>query len=108
MTNEKWEPIYLEEAEKDLRKLDKHIAKGIKELIEKVSYRPLPPPDGIGKPLGNLSGCNLVGCYKIKIMKPPLRIVYRLDDENHKMEIIAVGARDDSEVYKEASRRLKK
>lgn len=62
----KWEIEYFKEALRDLKRLDPYNRKMILKAIDKVAERPLPPPDGIGNPLGNHTGSRLSGYYKIK------------------------------------------
>ena len=62
----KWNIEFIKEAQRDLKKLDQHNRRLILKAIEKTAMRPLPPPNGIGKPLGNNTSSNLSGYYKIK------------------------------------------
>ncbi|MER0285380.1 hypothetical protein ABRY17_15855 [Clostridioides difficile] len=48
----KWNIFYTKDSHKDLKKLDNSQRKQVLKAIEKVSYNPLPSPDGYGKPLG--------------------------------------------------------
>ena len=48
-----WKMEYIKEAQRDLRRLDPYNRKMILKAIEKTAERPLPPPDGIGKPSRN-------------------------------------------------------
>lgn len=68
----------------------------------------MPPPDGIGKPLGNHSSSKLSGFYKIKLRGLGYRVVYQLVMEKGAMRVIVVSVRDDEAVYKEAERRIRK
>lgn len=102
----KWEIEYIKEAQKDLKRLDPYNRKLILKAIEKMAERPLPPPDGIGKPLGNASSSDLSGYYKIKLRNLGYRVVYGLKRENSIMKIVVIGIRDDEAVYKEAERRI--
>ena len=56
-----WKIEYIKEAQRDLQKLDAYNRRIILKAIEKTAQRPLPPPDGIGKPLGNHAAANLSG-----------------------------------------------
>ena len=49
----KWTVEFIKEAQKDLKRLDPYNQKIILKAISKTAEHPLPPPDGIGKPLGN-------------------------------------------------------
>ena len=101
-----WEVEYLDEAKRDLRKLDPYNRKMVLKAIEKTAERPLPPPEGIGKPLGNHSSSKLSGFYKIKLKNLGYRVVYSLIRENEVMRVIIIPIRDDDEVYREAERRI--
>lgn len=102
----KWTVKFIKEAQKDLKRLDLYNQRLILKTISKTAERPLPPPDGIGKPLGNHSAANLSGFYKIKLRDLGYRVVYSLEIENGVMKIIIISVRADEEVYKEAERRI--
>lgn len=102
-----WTIEYIKEAQRDLKKLEPHNRLLILKAIEKTAERPLPLPDGIGKPLGNHVSSNLAGYYKIKLKNLGYRVVYGLKKENSVMKVIVIGIRDDEAVYKEAERRIK-
>ena len=70
-----WSIEYTKAALNDLKKLDPYNRKLILKAIEKTAERPLPPPDGIGKPLGNHSDTKLSGYYKIKLRDLGYRVV---------------------------------
>ena len=74
--------------------------------IEKTAERPLPPPEGIGKPLGSHAAANLSGYYKIKLRDLGYRVVYGLIREGNTMKVIVISVRDDEAVYREAERRI--
>ena len=104
-----WIVTYLDEAVKDLSKLSKERQILALKAINKVKENPLPNNEGgYGKPLGNVSGNNLTGLYKIKLRGEGLRIVYKLVRVQNYMIIIIIGFRDDNEVYELASQRRKK
>ena len=48
---------------------------------------------------------NLVGYLKVKLRGSGIRIVYRLVEIEGEMAVVVVGSREDSEVYKIASKR---
>lgn len=102
----KWSIEYVKEAQRDLKRLDPYNRKIVLKMIEKTAEHPLPPPDGIGKPLGNHSGSRLGGYYKIKLRSLGYRVVYQLVAEGETMRIIVISVRDDEAVYKEAERRI--
>lgn len=101
-----WKIEYIKEAQRDLKNLDPYNRKLILKAIQKTALRPLPPPDGIGKPLGNHSATKLNGYYKIKLRDLGYRVVYGLVKENNIMKVIVISVRDDELVYKEAERRI--
>ena len=102
----KWKIEYIKEAQRDLKRLDPYNRKLILKAIDKTAERPLPPPDGIGKPLGNHADSKLSGYYKIKLRNLGYRVVYQLIQEGETMRIIVISIRDDDAVYKEAERRI--
>lgn len=57
----KWTVEYIKEAQKDMRKLDPYVRKLVLKAIDKIAECPLPPPDGVGKPLGNHASSKLSG-----------------------------------------------
>lgn len=102
-----WRVEYLKAAQRDLERLDPYNRKLILKAIQKTAERPLPPPDGIGKPLGNHASAKLSGFYKIKLKNLGYRVVYQLIIEGGVMRIIVISVRDDEAVYKEAERRIR-
>jgi len=93
-----WHVIYHPDVQQDLARLGSAAANRILDVIE-VRIRD-GEPDKLGKPLrGSLSGCR-------RIRTGNTRIVYRVDGEAIQVLIIAVGARRDEEVYKNAHRRV--
>ncbi len=103
----KWKIEYIKEAQRDLKRLDPYNRKLILKAIEKTAERPLPPPDGVGKPLGNHAGSGLSGYYKIKLRSLGYRVVYQLVKEGETMRVIVISIRDDEAVYKEAERGIR-
>ena len=57
----------------------------------------------LGKLLGNQSGYDLSGYRKMYVDKKKIRIVYSIVEEIITVEVIAVGKRDDMEVYQKAA-----
>ena len=104
-----WSIEFLEEAEKDMKKLDHSAQIQVLKGISKVSQNPLPAEEGgYGKPLGNKSGTNLTNFLKIKFRDLGIRVVYKVERVNGIMKIIVVSARIDEQVYREASKRRDK
>lgn len=101
-----WKIEYIKEAQRDLQKLDPYNRRLILKAIEKTAERPLPPPEGIGKPLGSHVAANLSGYYKIKLRDLGYRVVYGLIREGNTMKVIVISIRDDEAVYREAERRI--
>lgn len=56
-------------------------------------------------PKNMLSG-DLAGCYKIKLLKAGVRLVYQVKDDQVVILLITVGKRADSMVYDDAKKRL--
>ncbi|RGD76646.1 type II toxin-antitoxin system RelE family toxin [Thomasclavelia ramosa] len=104
-----WKVIFIEEAKKDLKRLDGNQKIEVYKALKKVSLNPVSIFNGgYGKPLGNKNNINLNGYYKIKLKKSGLRIVYELVEIDNKMFIIVIGARSDEKVYKLAEQRKMK
>ena len=101
-----WKIEYIKEAQRDLKRLDPYNRKLILKAIEKTAERPLPPPDGIGKPVGNHAISKLSGFFKIKLRNLGYRVVYSLVRDKEIMKIVVISVRDDEAVYKEAERRI--
>ena len=105
----KWQIEYLEEAKKDLKKLDRSAQIIVLKGIDKVSENPLPVQQGgYGKPLGNKSGTNLTNLLKIKFRDIGIRVVYKVEYTDTVMKIIVISARADEQVYIEATNRRTK
>lgn len=104
-----WDIEFFEEAEKDMKKLERSAQIQVLKGIRKVSKNPLPAEEGgYGKPLGNKSGANLTGLMKIKFRDLGIRVVYKIERIDGVMKIIVVSARTDEQVYKEAAKRRHK
>ena len=89
------------EADEELAKLSARERALVFKQFKKISVSP-----ELGKSLGNKAGYDLSGCRKMYADKKRIRIVYRLLDDQIVVEVIAIGKRDDMEVYKSASERL--
>lgn len=104
-----WSIEFLEEAEKDMKKLDHSAQIKVLKGIRKVGQNPLPAEEGgYEKPLGNKSGTNLTNLMKIKFRDLGIRVVYKVERVDTVMKIIVVSARTDEQVYKEAAKRRDK
>ena len=101
-----WNVEFLEEAKNDLKRLDHSAQIQVVKGIQKVSENPVSVFNGgYGKPLGNKSGTNLTGLFKIKLRDPGIRVVYKTEIIGTTMKIIVISARSDEQVYKEAAKR---
>ena len=104
-----WSVEFLDEAKKDLKRLDHSVQIQVLKGIKKVSENPVSVYDGgYGKPLGNKSGTNLTNLLKIKFRDLGIRVVYKIEITGTIMKIIVVAARSDEQVYKEAAKRRTK
>ena len=104
-----WSIEFLDEAKKDLKKLDNSVQLQVLKGIRKVAQNPLPVQEGgYGKPLGNKTGTNLTNLLKIKFRDLGIRVVYKTMRVDGIMKIIVISARSDEQVYKEAGRRREK
>lgn len=104
-----WSIEFLEEAEKDMKKLDHSAQIQVLKGIRKVSQNLLTTEEGgNGKPLGNKNGNNLTNLMKIKFRDLGIRVVNKVERIGGVMKIIVVSARTDEQVYKEAAKRRDK
>ncbi|MDX9744054.1 MAG: hypothetical protein RBT59_09575 [Arcobacteraceae bacterium] len=60
----------------------------------------------LGLPLGNKNNMDLSGFKKVYVAKKKVRIVYEIQDDILCIYAIAIGKRDEMEVYKKAFDRL--
>lgn len=104
-----WSIEFLEEAQRDLEKLDHSVQLQVIKGIQKVSQNPLPVQEGgYGKPLGHKNGDNLTNLLKIKFRNLGIRVVYKVEQVDGIMKIIIVSARTNEQVYKDAVKRRRK
>ena len=76
-----------------------------KRLIFKQLQKIEKSPE-LGQLLGNKSGYDLSGCRKMYADNKQIRIVYKIVEEQIIIEVVALGKRDEMEVYKKASQRV--
>jgi len=88
-------------AQKDMKALSK-----TQQILVLKQFKKLKNSPQLGDPLGNKNGYNLSGCRKLYVDKKRVRIVYKIVDNQIIVEVIAIGKRDDMEVYQKASVRL--
>lgn len=87
-------------SQKDYLKLDYSQRFHIDKSIERLEH--------LGMQAGEALSGKLSGCRKLKHKKLGLRVIFRQTDKGIEIiEIIAIGRRQDSKVYKEAEKRIK-
>lgn len=89
------------EALKEFCSLDGSIKKLVKKQIDKLKTSPL-----LGEELGNKNGYDLTGYRKMYVCKKQVRIVYSIVENVLLVNIIAIGKREDMEVYSTAAERI--
>jgi mRNA interferase RelE/StbE len=87
--------------EKDLKELDNSLIILVFKKLKQIQKSPQ-----MGLPLGNKNNMNLSGLRKVYVNKKRVRIVYQIIEDKLVVKTIAVGKRDDMEVYKKASQRV--
>ena len=85
----------------DLKVLDNTLVIKVFKKLKQIQQSPQK-----GENLGNKNGMNLSGFKKVYIDKKRVRIVFEVQDDILTVYTIAVGQRDDMEVYKKAFDRL--
>ena len=104
-----WSVVFLDEAKRDMKRLDRGVQIQVLKGIQKVAENPLSVNEGgYGKPLGHRNTADLTGLYKIKFSSLGLRVVYKAEIIASRMRIIVVSACSDEQVYREAARRRSK
>lgn len=83
---------------KELAKLDAIIRNQLRKKLDKVIVNPHVPKN-------RLSG-DLHNCYKIKLLKAGVRLVYQVNDDEIYILLLTVGKRADNEVYDTAKYRV--
>lgn len=83
---------------KDLEKLSQAVKDQLYKKLQKVQENPHVPKNRLK---GELSSC-----YKIKLLKAGVRLVYQVIDDEVVILLVTVGKRADSEVYEEAKQRI--
>ena len=85
-------------AQKEWRKLDATVSEQFKKQLEKRLLQPHVPSARLSVELSN--------CYKIKLKSLGYRLVYEVIDQKLVIIVIAVGRRQNTEVYAAAKKRL--
>lgn len=86
--------------ESDLKKLNNSIRLEVFKKLKKIQQTP-----EIGKALGNKNNMNLTGLFKVYVAKKQVRIVYEILDNILVVKVIAIGKRENMEVYKHSNER---
>ena len=92
--------VIKEEAKDDFSDLSHN-----QQILIVKQFKKLETSPQLGILLGNKSGYDLTGCRKMYADKKKLRIVYKIIDDIVEVEVIAIGKRNDMEVYQKASER---
>ena len=82
----------------DWERLPASVQQQLKNKLAKIIKNPHIPKNRLG---GELSSC-----YKIKLLKAGVRLVYQVNDNEVVILLVTVGKREDSAVYIEAQSRL--
>jgi len=85
----------------DLKSLDKGLRKKVLKKIGQLAEKPL-----LGQLLGNKAGIDLTGYRKLYVDKRRIRIVYTVEEELLCVMLVAVGRRENLEIYRIAGKRL--
>lgn len=91
------------QATQDFHILDGSVKEQVARQLRKLETAPL-----LGEHLGNRGGLDLTGYYKLYAARKAIRIVYRIIEMEVIVEVVAIGKREDFEVYREAFKRILK
>lgn len=89
------------EVRSDLASLDKSLQSQAAKQFGKLQHHPF-----AGKTLGHKYGIDLTGYHSLYFGGKRYRIVYRVDETNHIVWVIAIARRADFEAYRLAARRV--
>ncbi|MEA2027365.1 MAG: type II toxin-antitoxin system RelE/ParE family toxin [Campylobacterota bacterium] len=92
---------YHEEVEKDFKELGHATTLLVLKKIKKLAKNPI-----IGDDLGNKANMNLSGYKKAYVDNKRVRIIYKIIDDKIEIFVLAVGKRDEMEVYQKAFGRI--
>lgn len=92
-----YEIEFYEEALNEWKRLDVSIREQLKKKLSKLLEEP-------HRPANSLRG--LDGCYKIKLRSAGIRLVYKVEDDELIILVVAIGKRDKNAVYDVALQRL--
>ncbi len=93
--------VLTDEAARDFRQLDGSLKAPAAQQLKKLERAPL-----VGKALGKKAGLDLTGYYTLYAARRTVRIIYRIVEHEILVEVVAIGKREDLEVYREAVARL--
>jgi mRNA interferase RelE/StbE len=93
----RYELRFMPEALVEWQQLDGSVRVNLKKLLAKRLDNPHVPG---GELLGPLAGC-----YKIKLLKQGVRLVYAVEDDRLVVLVLAVDRREDGVVYGSATAR---
>ncbi|AUI65530.1 MULTISPECIES: type II toxin-antitoxin system RelE/ParE family toxin [Glaesserella] len=82
----------------ELKKLDPAVKQQLRNKLNKIVENPHIPKN-------RLSG-NLYNCYKIKLRKAGIRLIYQVNDDEIYILLLTVGKRENNEVYDTALTRI--
>jgi len=84
------------EARDEYNDLDYSVAKYVSKHLDKIAQNPMVPANRMrGEP----------GWFRAKLRKHGIRIVYRVKDKELLILVVAIGKREDNEVYEIAKSR---
>ncbi|MBT0723852.1 type II toxin-antitoxin system RelE/ParE family toxin [Rosenbergiella sp. S61] len=92
-----YEIEFYEAALNEWKRLDAGIREQLKKKLSKLVEEPHRPASRLR---------SLEGCYKIKLRSAGIRLVYKVEDGELIILVIAVGKRDKNAVYDTALERL--
>jgi addiction module RelE/StbE family toxin len=94
----RWSVVLTDQARADILELDKTESILAAKALQKLTEQPLLR--------GHSLQGNLNGLRSLVVGKRKIRIVFRADDLNSMVEVIAIGHRHNDEVYIRASNRI--
>ena len=89
---------FLRQATSEWRALDSAIRNQIQKKLDKRLRNPHNPAD-------RLTG-KLAGLYRLKFSKSGMRLIYQVKDDRLLVVVVAIGKREDFDVYQSAVLRL--
>lgn len=92
-----YELFFHEAALKEWKKLGATIRNQLKKKLDERLEHPRVPADKLSA---------LPDAYKIKLRSAGYRLVYQVRDEKLWVMVIAIGKREDNEVYRTAEKRM--